>query len=182
MLPCGWASWNDKFERYYDGELKLTQDEAIMSRIGTVYYNRKVYKQYKGSWMAEKRRIDAGQRPISWDYQMDFTIKAHQLFGICPCKNQIKNIGVDAFSIHGGTSMDMIMTKRFCGMDSYPMVFPLKHPEGVQQDPVFEKKIGRIILFPWQLRAKASISKCIRKLIRIPQGKSVKQFLKEGFR
>jgi hypothetical protein len=45
--------------------------------------------------MSERHRIERGERPISWDYQMDFSIKAYGLYGICPCKNQIKNIGVD---------------------------------------------------------------------------------------
>ena len=182
MLPCGWASWSNKFERFYDGELKLTEDRTVMQRIGNVYCNKKVYKQYKSSWMAEKHRLEAGQRPISWDYQMDFTIKANNLFGICPCKNQIKNIGVDEFSIHGGTSLDMIMTQRFCGMESVPLEFPLQHPAALLTDPVFEEEIGKIILLPWQLRMRAKISKCIRKVVRIPKGKSVKQFIKEGFR
>lgn len=182
MLPCGWASWGSKFERYYDGELKRTEDETVMKKVAAAYCNKKVYEQYKASWMAEKRRIDAGQRPISWDYQMDFTIKAHGLLGICPCRNQIKNIGVDEDSIHGGTSFNMVMTKRFCGMDSYPVEFPLQHPVAVEQDPVFEKKIGRIILIPWYLRSRAAISKGIRKMLKIPKGKSVTQFIKEGFR
>ena len=34
MLPCGWASWSDKFERFYDGSLSLCDDAAVMSRIG----------------------------------------------------------------------------------------------------------------------------------------------------
>lgn len=182
MLPCGWASWSNKFERFYDGELKLTEDQTVMQRIGDVYCNKKVYQQYKGSWMAEKRRLDAGQRPFSWDYQMDFAIKAHNLFGICPCKNQIKNIGVDEFSIHGGTSFDLTMTQRFCGMASYPLQFPLQHPATVLPDPVFEKKIGEIILYPFPLRIKGKLSRMIRKVIKMPKEKSIKQFIKEGFR
>jgi len=182
MLPCGWASWSSKFEKYYDGELKLTEDAAVMQRVANAYCNKKVYKQYKGSWMAEKNRMDAGQRPISWDYQMDFSIKAHDLLGICPCRNQIKNIGVDDFSVHGGTSFDMVMTKRFCGMDSYPVSFPLRHPCTVAQDPVFERKIGNIILIPWYLRTRAAISKGVRKIIKVPKGKSLTQFVKEGFK
>ena len=153
-----------------------------MKRIGQSYCSRAVFRQYQRSWMGEKGRIAAGQRPISWDYQMDFTIKAHKLYGVCPCKNQIKNIGVDAFSIHGGTSFDMIMTKRFCGMDSYPLRFPLQHPKEMQIDPVFEKKIGKIILYPLKARITGSVARGVRKLLRVPAGKSTKQYIKEGFR
>ena len=182
MLPCGWASWSHKFERFYDGDLSLTTDPAVMKRIGSVYCNKKVYRQYKRYWMWERERIERGERPISWDYQMDFSIKAHELFGICACKNQIKNIGVDSFSIHGGTDLNMVMTKRFCGMDSYPLSFPLKHPERVEMDPVFEKKIGKIILYPLRMRIRGGITRAIRAVLGVPKGKSIKSYIKEGFK
>lgn len=182
MLPCGWASWGNKFEKFYDGNLSLCDNPVVMERVGDVYCNKTVYQQYKGSWLSEYRRIRAGQRPVSWDYQMDLTIKANNLFGICPCKNQIKNIGVDEFSIHGGKSFSMIMTKRFCGMDSYSVDFPLKHPETLLIDPVFEKEIGKIITYPARIRIKAGTSRIIKKIFKIPQGKSVKNFIKERFR
>ena len=182
MLPCGWASWSHKFERFYDGDLALTDDTAVMKRVRGAYCNRKVYKQYMRSWMAERERILLGERPVSWDYQMDFTIKAHDMLGICPCKNQIKNIGVDENSIHGGNSFDLVMTQRFCGMDSYALAFPLNHPDKLLIDPVFEKKIGKIILYPLRDRAKGWLSRVLRKMLGVPKGKSIKDFIKEGFK
>lgn len=182
MLPCGWASWASKFERFYDGELLLTEDKTVMERISDMYCNQKVYQQYRGSWMAERARMRSGRKPISWDYQMDFTIKAHSLLGICPCRNQIKNIGVDDCSIHGGNSFANVMTQRFCGMNSYPISFPLNHPATVMADPVFEEKIGKIILCPVSFRIKAKASRLIRKFIKIPKGKSIVAFLKERFK
>lgn len=182
MLPCGWASWSNKFERFYDGDLSMCNDETVMSRICDVYCNRKVYKQYRDSWLGEHRRISAGKRPISWDYQMDFSIKANNLFGICPTKNQIKNIGVDELSIHGGKSFSAVMTRRFCGMDSYPISFPLKHPTAVMIDPVFEKKIGKIILYPFGMRVKMAVLRLVRKVLRVPANKTTKEFIKSGFK
>ncbi len=182
MLPCGWASWSNKFERFYDGELSLCEDETVMERIGDVYCNKEVFDQYRASWMGEKHRITSGQRPISWDYQMDFSIKANNLFGICPCKNQIKNIGVDEFSTHNGKSFSQTMTRRFCGMDSYPLDFPLKHPSTVMIDPVFEKKIAKIILYPFKTRTILKLSRFLRKLLKVPHEKSILRFIKDGFR
>lgn len=182
MLPCGWASWSHKFELFYDGELKLTENSAVMERVGDVYCNKEVYEQYKHDWMMEKQRANAGERFWSWDYQMDFSIKANNLFGICPCKNQIKNIGVDAFSAHGTTSFSQTMTMRFCGMDSYPLQFPLQHPAALLQDPVFEKEIGKIILYPWKMRSIQKLSRTIRRILHVPYNKSIKQFIKEGFK
>jgi hypothetical protein len=127
--------------------------------------------------MGEAARIKSGKRPISWDYQMDFSIKANNLFGICPCKNQIKNIGVDEFSIHGGGSFQQKMTKRFCGMDSYPITFPLKHPNTLLVDKKFEKKIGKIMLYPLKQRINSSIFMLIRKILRVPPDQTTKQFI-----
>ena len=182
MLPCGWASWASKFERFYDGDLTLCDDKTVMERVGDVYCNKQVFEQYRASWMSEKYRIMDGKRPVSWDYQMDLTIKANNLFGICPCKNQIKNIGVDEFSIHGGNSFTKTMTKRFCGMDSYPLELPLQHPSTVMLDPVFEKAIGKIILYPLNMRIKGKLARFLRRLLKVPYDKSIKTFIKEGFR
>lgn len=178
MLPCGWASWGNKFERFYNGDLSLCDNQTVMSRIKDVYYNKKIYEQYRESWLGEYYKIKSGKRPISWDYQMDLSIKANNLFGICPCKNQIKNIGVDEYSIHGGNSFQSVMTKRFCGMDSYDMEFPLQHPITVMIDPVFEKKIGKIILFPLKQRIKGKVAKLVRKLLRVPPEKRVIEYIK----
>ena len=170
MLPCGWASWSHKFERFYDGKLELCNDPVTMERVKDVYVNKSVYNHYKKCWLSEYARIKRGEKPISWDYQMDFSIKAHNLFGICPCKNQIQNIGVDEHSEHGGKSLSSVMTRRFCGMSSYPIDFPLKHPSTLLVDPVFEKKIGKIILPPLAGRIKAVIYRTLKKFLRLFKG------------
>lgn len=177
MLPCGWASWSDKFTKFYDGKLTLCEDETVLSRISEVYCNKAVYRQYRSSWLGEYRRIKNNQRPISWDYQMDFSIKANNLFGICPCKNQIKNIGVDENSIHGGNSITKVMTRRFCSMDSYPLTFPLNHPKTLLTDPVFEKKIGKIILYPLGMRIKNFFFRILHKVLRVPKGQGLKSYI-----
>ena len=40
MLPCGWASWAHKFEKFYDGQLKLCDDSTVMERIESNYLNK----------------------------------------------------------------------------------------------------------------------------------------------
>jgi len=67
-------------------------------------------------------------------------------------------------------------------MNSYPLSFPLQHPAALLQDPAFEEKIGKIILLPLRLRISITVSKFIRKILRIPSGKSTKQFIKESFK
>jgi len=178
MLPCGWASWGNKFEKFYDGDLKFCSNKTIMNRISGLYCNKRVYRQYRDSWMGEYERISAGELPTSWDFQMDLSIKANNLFGICPCNNQIRNIGVDEYSAHGGNSFSNEMTRRFCGMESYPLQFPLKHPQTLLVDENFEKQIGKIILFPFKMRVLICISKFLRKVFKIPRNIGIKQYIK----
>ena len=33
MLPCGWASWGEKFNKYYDGEAKALDDPWVEQRF-----------------------------------------------------------------------------------------------------------------------------------------------------
>ncbi|WP_233547190.1 hypothetical protein, partial [Exiguobacterium sp. AM39-5BH] len=102
---------------------------------------------------------------------MEFSLRYNNLLGISPTKNLIENIGVDEHSIHGGTSFENTMTRRFCSMKSYEMKFPLVHPPEIKIDKVYEKKIGKIILHPYQDRVKRNISKVLRKLIRFEDDK-----------
>lgn len=184
MLPCGWASWGEKFNKFYYGDLELCSDKNIIERISQNYCNKKVYSQYKDSWMSEYFKIQRGKKPISWDFQMDFSIKVNSLYGICPCNNQIRNIGVDNDSTHGGNSYSNVMTKRFCSMKSYPIQFPLNHPKVLLIDEKFEKKIGDIILYPFSIRIKEAIlkrlSKMLRRIFNISEDIRVIDWLKKG--
>lgn len=173
MLPCGWASWGNKFNKFYDGELKQYQN-VDLNKMKKEYFNKKIFKQYKEGWLSEYNKIKKGERPSSWDYQMDFSIKVNSLYGISPCKNQIKNIGVDEYSTHGGKSFNQIMTKRFCGMDSYSIQFPLKHPRSISIDYEYEKKIANIQLYPLKMRIKIKLAKIIKKILGLSEYDSIK--------
>ena len=173
LLPCGWASWSDKFNKYYDESLSLAEDDNVMSEMKQSYSDEKLYKQQLESIFREKRRKERGERFGSWDYHMALTIRANNLFGIAPCKNQIKNIGVDSMSIHGGNSMANIMTRRFCNIESHPLEFPLIHPRTVLTDSGFEKKISDIILLPLRYRVKAYANKKAKKILGVGPDESL---------
>ena len=164
LLPCGWASWKKKYTKYYDSFFD-TFNETIKERIKPLYRNNPLYKQQMEVIQREYDRMKNGERFRSWDYQMCLSIRANDLVGISPANNQIKNIGVDAFSEHGGVTFADKMTKRFCGMDSYPLEFPLKEPQTVLIDPIYEKKIGNIILYPLDWRIRKPFGKIKRKII-----------------
>lgn len=164
LLPCGWASWKKKFEKYYDAYFS-NFNNSVIARMKPGYRNNPLYKQQIEVIQRERDRMKNGKPFRSWDYQMCFSIRANDLLGISPAKNQIKNIGVDAFSEHGGVTFADKMTKRFCGMDSHPLEFPLKHPATILIDPVYEAKIGNIILYPLDWRIRKPFGKLKRKIL-----------------
>ncbi len=182
MHPCGWASWAKKFVPYYDKDFTDFTDENLR-RIKSRYSNRAVYRKDLNNWNHELENKRATGKYTSWDYQMSFSIRLHNKLGIVPCRNQIANIGVDGFSAHGGSSIDMVMTQRFCGMKSIPLAFPLKHPETVAVDQAFEKLVDKIVIPPASMVLKKKLittaSKVIRKVFGIPQGQSIRKTLQK---
>lgn len=173
MLPCGWASWCHKFEFFYEGDLKLWDDPYVRERICFEADNKSLMKQDVECWNRERNRILRQSKPNSWDYQMSFTLRAHGLYGVVPKFNQIKNIGVDEHSIHGGTSFSNIMIRRFCGLPTKQLSFPLVHPKLVVSDVRFEKLIGAVILLPLRYRIKGYVNKILKKLLFIEGEKSL---------
>ena len=165
MMPCGWASWGYKFNKFYDGELDLWEESYTRDIINKLSYYSPLKEQDINNWNRELRRKHNGLRFDSWDYQMSFTLRVHNLYGIVPKYNQIKNIGVDANSIHGGTSFDNVMTQRFCGLSTYPLDFPLVHPSILSIDPIYEKRTACIITLPLSLRLKAKIAMFIKRIL-----------------
>lgn len=173
MLPCGWASWGHKFSKFYDGDLALWDDPYVRERVQFENDNKAHLKQDMECWTRERKRILSQSKPNSWDYQMSFTQRAHGLYAIVPKFNQITNIGVDEHSIHGGTSFENIMTRRFCGLPTRPMAFPLMHPKVILSDLRFDKLAGKIILFPFRYRVKGLANKLLKRMLFIEDEKSL---------
>jgi len=182
MFPCGWASWSDKFSKYYDGDLLLWNDPLIKKRIKSEYNYKPLMRQDVSNWDSESYRILNGNKPNSWDYQMSFTQRVHGLYAIVPKYNQISNIGVDIDSIHGGVSFDNIMTQRFCGLKTKRLNFPLIHPKMVLSDLEFDKLNNHIITFPLSYRLKGVIIRILKKMLFIDKNKSLSGTLKERYK
>jgi len=179
LLPCGWASWKSKFPKYYDGELELLSDPNIEKRIYDEYENKALYRQDMYLFKKTKHMLTHQKRMASWDRQMAFSIRVHGLYGISPANNQIENIGVDIHSIHGGTSYNNVMTKRFCGIQTIPIKFPLIHPKVVLSDKTYEKRVSKIILYPLFSRIALNIFKLIKPVLGINRNASFRLYMKE---
>lgn len=173
MLPCGWASWSDKFTKFYDGEMRLYQDPYIKKNIRRAYHNKTLYNHDLLTWERSACDIAKGRQPISWDYQMAFSLRVHNLYGIAPRVNLIRNIGADINSIHGGVSMDNVMTARFCEVPIFELEFPLRHPKMLIEDCGFERRTEKIIILPLKYRVRGALVKLVKRMLGIKQEKSL---------
>lgn len=178
MLPCGWASWSNKFRRFYDGELELYRNEHVRHRVKKEYDNKLLYKHDYPAWDRIISNIDKGFKPSSWDYQMAFALRVNNLYGIAPKYNLIRNIGADVDSIHGGTSMSNIMTKRFCEVPTLELSFPLKHPKSLMVDLTFEQKTENTIILPLRYRFKGKVVRFVKFLLGLNQQESLSKKLR----
>ncbi|BBV30245.1 hypothetical protein I6M86_08120 [Citrobacter cronae] len=173
MLPCGWASWRDKFNSFYDGELSLYSNEAKRMLKGR-YINKKLYRQdmYNIEYELDFKKLHG--RFYSWDYQMSFSLRVHDVYSIIPKYNQIKNIGVDNNSTHGGTSLSNVMVERFCERKTKELNFPLTHPKHVAIDENIESALTDIIIDPTFYTFKSRLSRLIRNVFRLNKTISIK--------
>lgn len=176
LLPCGWASWKEKYLKHYNGELEnfFEQKDAFFN----TYQLRALAEQQWQSVLGEYNRKKAGGNFISWDYQMLFSIRTNNLLGIAPRVNQIRNIGADNDSTHGGTSLAKVMTSRFCEIPTKQMCFPMRHPSSTQIDKTMEERLGKIILYPWPLRAKNKFFREVKRLLGIRNDQHLKEEIK----
>jgi hypothetical protein len=147
LLPCGWASWSNKFLEFYDGELKTLNDKTI-SIMKNTYTDRRLFQQELHTIKQTRLNYLRDPKTVSWDRQMCFSIRSTSKFGIAPNKNQIKNIGVDNHSEHGGNTMNNEMTARFCEVPTAHLTFPLIPPQVMKVNKVFESRNTKIILYP----------------------------------
>ena len=180
MLPCGWATWSHKFTKYYDAEFSNLNNDSLED-IKKRYTNKRLYKRDLKNWKMELTNKEKDGRYCSWDYQMCFSLRFFDKLGIAPKYNQIRNIGVDDASEHGGNSFDSVMTQRFCGMGSKVLQFPLKHPEKIEIDATFEALTDKIVLPPFDFKAmlRKPFSLLIRAVFQIPEKQTIKDFFAE---
>ena len=172
-MPCGWASWSDKFLSNYDFDLNMAERPNWQKELKKKYKDKRLYIQQRRSIKNELEKKQNNKRYNSWDFHTCFTLRMKDLWGIVPKNNQIKNIGVDEFSTHGGNSINLEMTRRFCGINSYPLDGEFVLPNYSDLDTGYEKKIGKIILYPF----KARIILWLKDFFHVPNDTRLRDFL-----
>lgn len=182
LMPCGWASWAHKFNATYDEHMLALDDAELLARIRREYTSTSLYRQQINRARAERWRRAQGERYASWDHQMALSIRANSVYGVCPSRNQIANIGADDLSTHGGTSLSKVMTRRFCGIGSSRMEFPLVHPAFVLSDLGFEKATDRVISLPMSARIRGAAVIAVKAALGVSRHQPIRAALHERLR
>jgi hypothetical protein len=177
LLPCGWASWSSKFLREYDGELTGLNDESI-ARMRKTYRDKRLYQQELQTIKQTRFNYLRNPKSISWDRQMVFSVRSKLKYGVAPALNQIRNIGADEHSVHGGTSTKKTMTGRFCEIPTHPLTFPLKAPTSLSINPAFESATGNVILQPFSVRVIRHVGRLVKRIFGIDPDDSLVLILK----
>lgn len=172
MLPCGWASWSHKFNKYYLTSFAILNDKTNRKKIKKAYEYKWLYRQQIRNFRCEKYREDHNRRFQSWDFHMALTLRYFDLYGIAPKYNQIRNIGIDDFSTHGGNSIKKPNTAKFCEIPTHPMPEDMKGLESVSLNKEFEKHFTKIILVPLYIRLLFPFITFTKKLLRMYPDKS----------
>lgn len=178
LMPCGWASWRRKYISCYDFDLVNTTGENKRV-VRSSYSIKRLYLQQLYNVEYEKLHKMRTGRYYSWDYHLAWTLRAGGYFGVAPTVNLIKNIGVDRFSEHGGTDLSLVMTNRFCSMDSYELAFPLKHPLAIKVDERYERLVERMLLYPFKDYLGVVVKLIVYRLFKFPLDRSLRSSLFE---
>lgn len=178
MLPCGWASWANKYQKYYDGELQNFSVDGL-KKLREKYDSKALYEQDVDNFFKTKRLLKTDRKKSSWDRQVAFSLRHYDLLGISPVRNQIRNIGVDEHSTHGGNSLKKTMTQRFCELDTIPISFPLRHPESILIEKSYEQKVEKVILLPLSKRVLMKIMYFIKPILGLRRDESLVLWLKD---
>ena len=172
MLPCGWASWSKKFNKYYLTNFSILNDKANRKKIKKAYENRWLYRQQIRSFRCEKYREDHDRRYLSWDFHMALSLRYFDMYGIAPKYNQIRNVGIDELSTHGGTSAKKPNTAKFCEIPTHPMPEEMKGPKEVVINKEFEKNITKAVLAPLYIRLLFPLITFTKKMLGMYPDKS----------
>lgn len=177
LLPCGWASWSSKFQKNYDGELSTLNNHTI-AEMRKTYFDKRLYQQELQTIKQTRFNYLRNPKLVSWDRQMVFSVRSKHKFGVAPSLNQIRNIGADEHSTHGGTSTTKIMTARFCEIPTHPLAFPLTSPATLSVNKSFETAIENAILYPLSGRLIRKMGRLVKRVLGIDPDDSLALIIK----
>lgn len=158
LLPCGWASWANKFKEYYPRLLDEVDEPDFKKAFFSKYKNKALAKQQYKSVLFERTKYLNEKKFNSWDFHLIECVMMKDLYVISPKVNLIRNIGVDTYSTHNQINFKKykrnIMTRRFCEVPTYSLDYKLNPEIDCRENAKYQKYCDHIICKPFNLRFK----------------------------
>ncbi len=113
----GWATWKNRWQGYYDSEIKLWPKVKKEDWLKDIFNNQKSYDFWTKAFDRRYKQLDN-----DWDRPWTLINLANNRLNIFPNKNLISNIGEDKAALHSNP-------KKWNNLKLENMKFPLIHPK-----------------------------------------------------
>jgi len=113
----GWATWKNRWQGYYDSEIKLWPIVKKGGWLKDIFNNKKSYDFWIKAFDRRYKQLDD-----DWDRPWTFINLINNRLNIFPNKNLISNIGEDNAALHSNP-------KKWNNLKLENMKFPLIHPK-----------------------------------------------------
>lgn len=128
FLPWGWATWRDRWQRFYDAGLETLNEPQLET------YLREALGSYRAGkyWHWLLTRVRDGKNN-SWAYSWMIAGYLQHMLHVTPGRNLITNVGMGEAAVH---------TKKrpiYAPIQTFPMEFPLRHPQYMLSAKAYDK-------------------------------------------
>lgn len=144
---AGWATWKRVWDSY-DYKMKALDDPYQTELLRRVIYPPFLAGRILGRFRGIRQEVDKGGRISSWSSQFGLNTLLNSQLVIVPAANLITNIGLVAGATNGGTSLRILPRglRPVFYMPAYPLAYPLKHPEFVVEDRMYNDAYQRVMI------------------------------------
>ena len=136
----GWGTWKRVWDSY-DYSLSVISDSYVQKLLRNSILFKNARRGRMSHWINTAKKLSAGENISYWDSQFGFVKFYQGQLGIFPKHNLIYNTGVGNDSTHAKVHTKNVWHK---GMLHFipiqPMTFPLKCPDFVICDNIYDKK------------------------------------------
>lgn len=136
----GWATWADRWNRYYDVDMKKWRNVRIGKK--KFFFKKKEKNLIKIFDLVYENKIN------TWDYQWMFAMLNNNLLQITPNINLVKNIGFGKNATNTHSKFHWGANRSTAGIN-----FPLYHPKTVKINHYIDNIYLNNFLFPSRLRS-----------------------------
>ena len=178
----GWATWKREWQ-YYDFNMKFINElnafEKIRNSNYPRYYKRDLLKQGKN----RKKVFERGERLSSWTFQYNMIRILQNQLTIVPSVNMSSNVGLTCEATHASSNLKMIPKglQKIFFMQTYEINFPLKHPQCVYCDNVFDRKVWTLMGMPLYISMYRKCGSICRRIL-FGGFKEIKKIFKKAFK